>query len=289
MHHNIGGFHTQTKQQQALDKMTSFGGFQCPSCGAPLFVKESSLCCEKGHTYDVARKGYVHLHHKTVQSPYDKDLFDARRAVFDAGFYQPVADALETLLTPLAPATLLDAGCGEGYYLSALSPALPRTLMVGIDLSKEAVLSAAGRLCSALYCVGDLNRLPFQDGIFDVILNILSPASYASFTRVLKRDGFLIKIMPGREYLQEIRKLLPAAKAGYDDTRVPEYLGQHMQVHRLERLHYTLPLSPMEYACFVSMTPLTESLSRSERDDLLLSPFERITIDLQFAVCRAVS
>lgn len=275
----------QTKQQQALVKMNSFGGFQCPSCGAPLFVKEASLCCEKGHTYDVARKGYVHLHHKTVQSSYGKDLFDARRAVFEGGFYQPVADALKTLLVPIKPAALLDAGCGEGYYLSALSTALPDALLLGIDLSKEAILSASGRLGSALYCVGDLNRLPFQNGVLDVILNILSPASYSSFTRVLKKDGCLVKIMPGKEYLQEIRNRLPKAKAGYDDTLVPEYLRQHMQVQRMERLHYTLPLSPVEYACFIAMTPLTESLSPSEREALLIDPPDRITIDLQLGVC----
>jgi SAM-dependent methyltransferase len=266
--------------------MDSFGGFQCPSCGAPLYVKESSLCCEKGHTYDVARKGYVHLHHKTVQSTYGKHLFDARSAVFEAGFYQPVAAALKTLLIPLHPAALLDAGCGEGYYLSSLSPVLPKTLLVGIDLSKEAILSASGRLGSALYCVGDLNRLPFRDKVFDVLLNILSPASYFSFTRVLKKDGCFIKIMPGRDYLQEIRNQLPNAKAGYDDTRVPEYLQQHMHVQRMERLHYTLPLSPDKYACFVAMTPLTESLSERERDALLNSPPNKITIDLQLAVCR---
>ncbi len=268
--------------------MSSFGGFQCPSCGAPLFVKESSLCCEKGHTYDVARKGYVHLHYKTVQSPYDKDLFDARRAVFDAGFYRPVADAVKTLLAPLNPETLLDAGCGEGYYLSSLSPVLPKTLMVGIDLSKEAILSAAGREGTAMYCVGDLNRLPFRDKVFDVLLNILSPASYASFTRVLKKDGCLIKIMPGRDYLQEIRCQLSPTKTEYDDTRVPEYLQQHMHVQHVERLYYTLPLSPKEYACFIAMTPLTESLSIVERDALLHHPPDRITIDLQLAVCRTI-
>jgi 23S rRNA (guanine745-N1)-methyltransferase len=278
----------QTKQQQALEKMTAFGGFQCPSCGAPLFVKESSLCCDNGHTYDVARKGYVHLHHKTVQSPYDKDLFDTRRAVFEAGFYLPVIDALKTLLAPLNPETLLDAGCGEGYYLSSLSPALSETLMMGIDLSKEAILSASSRDGSALYCVGDLNRLPFADHVFDVLLNILSPASYASFNRVLKKDGCLLKIMPGKEYLQEIRRQLPPEKSGYDDARVPEYLKQHMHVHSMERLHYTLPLSPMEYACFVSMTPLTESISGDERNVLLQSPPDKITIDLQLAVCRTI-
>lgn len=276
----------QTKQRQALDKMAAFGGFQCPACGAPIFVKEASLCCEKGHTYDVARKGYVHLHHRTVISPYDKDLFAARRAVFDAGFFKPVVKALEEVLSPLAPVTVLDAGCGEGYYLSSLSPALPHGILIGIDLSKEAILSAAGRDGPALYCVGDLNRLPFQDGVFDVVLNILSPASYASFTRVLKKDGCLVKIMPGREYLQEIRRRMPEGKAGYDDTRVPQYLQQHMQLIRMERLRYTLPLSPASYACFLAMTPLTESLPDKERDLLLQDPPDEITIDLQLAVCR---
>ena len=277
----------QTKQQKALDKMAVFGGFQCPACGAPLFVKDAGLCCEKGHTYDVARKGYVHLHRGMAQGVYGKELFSARRAVFDQGFFSPVAKALEDVLTPLAPAALLDAGCGEGYYLSSLSPALPRCTLVGIDLSKEAILFAAGREGSALYCVGDLNRLPFRDGVFDAVLNILSPASYASFARVLKSGGLLVKIMPGGEYLREIRGRLPSSKAVYDDTRVPEYLQRHMQLLSIERLHYTRPLAPEAYACFAAMTPLTESLSGQELKALLEDCPDRITIDLQLAVCRA--
>ncbi len=276
---------TQTKQQQALDKMAAFGGFQCPACGLPLLICESSLRCEKSHTYDIARKGYVHLHHKTVQSEYDRQLFEARRAVFEAGFYDPVLEALTAILKSLDPGAMLDAGCGEGFYTHALSAALPSSLFIGIDLSKDAIVSAAGRSAAALYCVGDLNNLPFADGTFDAILNILSPASYKSFERVLKRHGRLIKIMPGREYLKEMRERLPGEKSGYDDTKVPEYLKNHMQLDTLDRLHYIQSLTPALYTHFLNMTPLTQSLSADERAALEASIPEKITIDLQLAMC----
>ncbi len=281
----MGGADTQTKQSQALDRMAAFGGFQCPACGAPLVAMEACLRCEKGHTYDVARKGYVHLHHKTVSGFYDKTLFRARRAVFEAGFYLPVIQALAEVLIPLSPRALLDAGCGEGYYLSALSPMLPETFLAGLDLSKEAIQSAAARGGPMVYCVGTLNRLPFADHTFDAVLNILSPASYESFARVLRKDGLLIKIMPGSLYLNEIRERLGAVKP-YDDTLTPAYLARHMRVLRTERLTYARPVSPEEYACFIVMTPLTEGMDPREKEALALAPPKSITIDLHMAVCR---
>ena len=275
----------QTKQQQALDKIAAFVGFQCPACGLPLSVDESSLRCGKGHTYDVARKGYVHLHHKTVQSEYDRQLFESRRAVFEAGFYNPVLDALTSGLQRPLSETVLDAGCGEGFYTHSLASANPDCLFIGIDLSKDAIIAAAGRSASALYCVGDLSHLPFVDDTFDIIMNILSPASYISFDRVLKKGGRLMKIMPGREYLQEIRERLPANKSEYDDTKVHDYLQEHMNLMSLERIYYSKPLTKELYTHFLNMTPLTQSLSNDERNALESHIPTQITIDLQLAVC----
>lgn len=280
-----GGIPTQTKQQQALERMAAFNAFQCPVCGAPLGVSGASLRCEKGHSYDVARKGYVHLHHKTVESFYGKALFEARSAVFDAGFYAPVAESLKDNLLPYSPSALLDAGCGEGYYLNCLSIFSPHCFLVGIDLSREAILAASARDSAAILSVGDLGRLPFGDGVFDAVLSILSPANYESFSRVMKKDGRLLKIMPGQDYLWEIRERLPSPRQERDEGRVLEHLRQHMDILKLERLHYALPLSPEEFSCFVSMTPMTESLSQIEREAVLIDPPSQITIDLVLAVC----
>ena len=265
--------------------MSAFNGFQCPACGASLAVSGASLRCEKGHSYDVARKGYVHLHHTTVEGFYDKALFDARSTIFDAGFYAPVTEALKENLLPFSPKALLDAGCGEGYYLNCLSHFLPQCYMVGLDLSKEAILAASSRESAALWCVGDLGRMPFGDGVFDAVLSILSPANYASFSRVLKTNGRFFKMMPGQDYLREIRERLPSPKQSRDEGRVLEYLRQHMDVLKTERIHYTLPLREKEFEHFVSMTPLTESLSQQEREAIQNNPSSQITIDLTLAVC----
>jgi 23S rRNA (guanine745-N1)-methyltransferase len=276
---------TQTKQQQAVSRMAAFNGFQCPVCGAVLTVSGTSLRCEKGHSYDVARKGYVHLHHTTVEGFYDKALFEARRAIFDAGFYAPVAEALKESLLPLSPTALLDAGCGEGYYLNCLSLFLPQCFLVGLDLSKEAILAASSRESAAILSVGDLGRLPFQNNVFDALLSILSPANYLSFSRVLKKNGRFIKVMPGQDYLREIRERLPSPKQSRDEGRVLTHLRQHMDILKMERIHYVLPLSDKEFGHFVSMTPLTESLTREEREAVQNNPSSRITIDLTLAVC----
>ena len=278
---------TQTKQQQALEKITAFGGLQCPVCKLPLSVHESGLRCDNSHTYDIARKGYVHLHHKTVQSEYDRALFDARRIILESGFYDPVRKALQDVLRSLNPHTVLDAGCGEGYYTHTLAADIPDCLFIGVDLSKDAVVSAAGRSALALYCVGDLNNLPFQDSTFDAILNILSPASYTSFERVLKKQGRLIKMMPGREYLQEIRERLPNAKSEYDDTKVPDYLKEHMHVESMDRIRYTVALTPTLYHHFLSMTPMTQRMPIIDRTALEANIPDEITIDFKLAVCQS--
>lgn len=91
----------------------------CPSCGSLLVRTGDDLACEKGHRVNVNRKGCVNVLSSQVDSCYDADLFAARRRVFDAGCYTAVAEAIEALL-PAGTHHILDAGCGDGWYLNAL-------------------------------------------------------------------------------------------------------------------------------------------------------------------------
>ena len=103
----------------------------CPVCGQPLTMEKPAWHCDTGHSFDVARQGYVNL--LTVDRKHSKQPGDstaqveARRAFLSAGYYAPMAARLAEIVAGERPRTILDAGCGEGYYLTELGKALPET------------------------------------------------------------------------------------------------------------------------------------------------------------------
>ena len=122
----------------------------CPVCGSPLERQAHCLRCPKGHSYDIARQGYVHLlpvNRMNSQLPGDNpDMVRSRSRFLSGEYYRPLAEGLAEAVAKTAPGQglLLDAGCGEGYYTAVLRERLPRLSCVGIDISKEA--AGAGKL-----------------------------------------------------------------------------------------------------------------------------------------------
>ena len=131
--------------------------FRCPVCAAPLDRGERAYTCPNGHSYDIAREGYVHLlpaNRKHARDPGDdRDMAAARNRFLSGGWYAPLRRtlcelALERLGETAAPA-VLDSGCGEGYYTAGVYRALMETgrpvRMAGVDLSKPSLRWAARR------------------------------------------------------------------------------------------------------------------------------------------------
>ena len=138
----------------------------CPVCGAALAPQGAAWRCVQGHCFDVARQGYVNLltvTQKHSRHPGDtREMVAARRAFLDAGWYAPIAKTLADLVRRFCPetASVLDAGCGEGYYLSQLGWVPERW---GIDISRDAVRYAAVRDRSAHWLTATAAHLPFAD------------------------------------------------------------------------------------------------------------------------------
>ena len=109
----------QSKRERFFQAAEGLHALRCPVCGGALTRQGEGLACAQGHTRDVNRKGYVHLLSRPHPTYYDQELFQARRQVFASGCYLPVVEAVEELL-PEGPQRILDAGCGEGYYLAQL-------------------------------------------------------------------------------------------------------------------------------------------------------------------------
>lgn len=126
--------------------------------------------CAKGHCFDIASQGYINLlpvQNKRSLDPGDsKEMVAARHRFLSAGHYAPIAAAVARASLSAFPAgntiACLDAGCGEGYYLRQLAAAesTHNLSLLGLDISKWAVLSAAKQDKRTRWVVGSNAHLP---------------------------------------------------------------------------------------------------------------------------------
>lgn len=261
---------------------------RCPRCKAAFSLTPQSLVCHNGHCYDLSRKGYVNLapSHDQNAEKYGADLFDSRRMVFENGFYAPVAEAIAQMLPVHQPLFLLDVGCGEGYYARLLAEQFAQAEILGLDLSRDAITAAARIPSRVNWLVADLKHLPIADHSADAVLDVLTPADYEAFRRVLKPDGRLIKVIPGTDYLHEVRRAVsPWLKNGaeYDNARVIEHLRANADVLEETEIRVTTPLSPELSRAFLRMTPMTFSVPEEALTSLSLA---EITIHMHVLTCR---
>lgn len=259
----------EDRRRLALSRFQEYEqAFQCPVCGSRMSARRPGrLVCRKKHSFDLSRDGCVNFNAGGRMERYPAALFRSRRHIFELGFYAKAAEALAGIVKEhLAdrPGAVLDAGCGEGYYLRSLieSGIFPKECQwYGLDLSKEAVAMAAKKTTEAAWCIADLARMPFRNRSMDVILNILTPANYGEFGRALKKDGILIKAFPGEGYLQEIRRVLPQGEKTYSSQQVKEYAQEHMEIKWEQEVRYTCPIDQGIFQDFFVMTPMTGGMA----------------------------
>jgi len=220
-----------------------FNQLACPLDGEPLQRESNTWRCSKGHSFDVARQGYVNLlpvQNKRSRDPGDsKAMVVARQEFLAAGFYQPIAQAVAGLMlngvTSSATLNCLDAGCGEGYYLRQLAAhSQPeQTLnLIGLDISKWAVQAAARQdryvqypeaastsvreaepvsgagTRNVSWAVGNNANLPVLSATLDRILCMFGFPVYPEFLRVLKPGGKLLMVDAGADHLRELREII---------------------------------------------------------------------------------
>lgn len=262
----------------------------CPRCGGAFTLAGTSLRCTNNHCYDLCAKGYVNLapQHDQRKEKYDAALFESRNRILSDGFYQPVLDAIACMLRKKhhdEPFTLLDAGCGEGYYTRQLARQFPAATMIGLDLSRDGIRAAARQPGNVLWLVGDLKQLPLCEHQTDVVLDVFTPANYEAFNRALKPDGELIKVIPDRDYLCEIRSAFQPylLKEGYSNQQVLDHLDKHADVLEKVEIHQIFPLTEEESRCFLSMTPMGFSVPADVLENTVL---REITLHLQVLRCR---
>ncbi|TFD75388.1 methyltransferase domain-containing protein [Cryobacterium fucosi] len=181
---------------------------RCPICflplepGGPLILR-----CANGHAYDANKRGYVSLAGGSRRLIGDSAaMLDARDEFLAAGWYGPLRDSLAELIVQENPATVLDVGCGTGYYLRGVLARLPGTRALGMDLSPVAVARTVAGEDRIDGLVADVwAPIPVRDDSVDVILNVFAPRNPAEFHRMLRPGGLLVVVVPQETHLRELR------------------------------------------------------------------------------------
>lgn len=272
----------------------------CPIDGERLVLHEKQLACKNGHSFDVSRQGYVNLlpvQHKRSKEPGDsKEMVIARTEFLNSGFYEPVADKLTEMLLALLldnhsgrqETCLLDAGCGEGYYLDFIinSPDFNNKLsLIGLDISKPAIISAAKRNNQISWIVGTNRQPPVLENSVDIILCVFGFQNYAGFRKILKTDGKIILVEPGTDHLKELREII------YNDPKITEIPGSclaeenGLQVADEQSLLYKITLNNnKQIKNLLLMTPHFYRANKTGREAALELQEIALTVEMVFRV-----
>jgi 23S rRNA (guanine745-N1)-methyltransferase len=167
------------------------------------------VLCARGHSFDIARSGYINLlqpQDRRSKQPGDtKAAVAARRRLHERGVTAPLVRAITEMLHPSAGDIVLDAGCGEGFYLGALAREIGFDAH-GVDISIPAIDAAARRHSGCEWVVANADRrLPYADRSFSIIMSITGRMNSTEFRRVLAEDGRLLVALAAPGDLIELR------------------------------------------------------------------------------------
>lgn len=213
----------------------------CPLCGKPLAVLERSCVCQNGHSFDIARQGYIHLlpvQNKRSLNPGDTpEQVLARREFLEGGFYAPILDTLYHMAKAYC-GPILDVGCGEGYYSAALAQRM-NCQLTGLDISKEAVRRAAGKYKKAQWLCASAARLPIADQSVGILTSLFALTVPQEFSRVLRNDGVFLQVLAAQDHLMGLKSIIYPQLTHKEKDSTPQLEGFTLQESRPVKFTFT--------------------------------------------------
>jgi 23S rRNA (guanine745-N1)-methyltransferase len=266
---------------------------RCPVCRESLNATTAgtgrALRCPHGHSFDIARQGYVDLSAGRLRHAGDTAaMVAARDAFLAAGHF----DAISAAVAAYAPADglVVDVGAGTGRHLAAVLDRASRAYGLALDVSKPALRRAARAHPRAAAAVGDAwGRLPLADGAAALVLDVFAPRNGAEFRRVLAAHGVLVVVSAAADHLAQLVDRLDILHVDPDKgVRLAASLDAHLTRERREHVRTTAALTRAEVAAVVGMGPSAwhaDPEAREERVAGLPEPF-RVTVSVQLSVYR---
>lgn len=254
----------------------------CPHCTAPLSLVEGGVHCAHGHHFDLAREGYLHLlpgtGRRSGQLGDSHAMLRARREFLARGYYDPLADALarqvaailappDAALVAEEPGCVVDAGCGEGFYLGRVHTHLrgngiAAPPLIGVDVAKDAARLAAKAYPLVAFAVADVTaRLPLRDACADILLSLFAPRNPAEFARSVRPHGRVLVVIPTEAHLDGLRAHVPLLRTEPDKREhIVERLASAFSLVGGTPLTYEITLTGADAAHLVAMGPSAHHL-----------------------------
>jgi 23S rRNA (guanine745-N1)-methyltransferase len=271
---------------------------RCPHCGEGLTATTGAVACGEGHSFDVARQGYVSLltGDARLGSADSAPMVAAREAFLAAGHFEPFAEALaresERALAGGAPGCVVDLGAGTGWYIARVLDRLPGRQGLALDLSKHALRRAARAhpRIGAVACDA-WRRLPVRDGVAALVLSVFAPRNGAELARLLGPGGALVVVTPTPAHLGQLVSALGLVTVdARKEERLEAELGPRFALERRTGLDWPLALTPADLANAVAMGPSARHVTPDERDAKIAAlpqPFD-VTASVTISVYRGL-
>lgn len=270
---------------------------KCPACDEQLRLVGKSYICNKKHTFDIAKEGYVNLLvHKSSKEPGDSKLSVLSRKEFlDSGYYDELSNLINTQISKFvntktkSEVDILDIGCGEGFYLSRLKDELNKnnknseTNLWGLDVSKPAIQYASKRSTDIYFCVGNALSLPFQDNSVDLVMSVFAPLDSEEVSRVLKNDGQLIVVIPGKNHLSGLVKLVYDNSEPHREDKDPIKGSTKLKLVDTIEIKNTIKIiGQNKIMALLSMTPYYWSINLEKKQ--ILEKIDKLETEIDFKV-----
>ncbi|MPW35438.1 23S rRNA (guanine(745)-N(1))-methyltransferase [Vibrio sp. B1Z05] len=256
--------------------------YACPLCSQPLTLDSRTFKCSNNHMFDKAKEGYVNLmpaHHKHSKNPGDsKEMMQSRRAFLESGHYQKlqqqlantvqqsIANSIGNPLENSQQPTILDIGCGEGYYTNEIANVLGESAQVyGLDIAKVAVRYASKRYANCHFSVASSYKLPFNDHSLDAIVKVYAPSKQEELLRCLKPGGVLVTVTPGARHLYQLRERI-YQEVRLHEEQADEFAG--LELIEQAKLNYSMQLVEGQAFELLQMTPFAWKASTELQAEL---------------------
>jgi 23S rRNA (guanine745-N1)-methyltransferase len=279
----------------------------CPIDGNKLICcgdeKVTHLRCNQGHCFDVSRQGYINL--LNVKDKRSKDPGDgsamiaARSRILSSGLYEKISSKLSQTIDELMQVllsehqlensvlTVLDAGCGEGYYLDACITALQphyNLQAIGVDISKWAVSAAAKRNKQITWLVASNRKLPVLEKSIDVIVCGFGFPVFSAFKQALKSGAFIVMIDPAEQHLLELRKIIYPMIKDYKENDFSVAKKEGFSIVSQSPLTYSVNVHKDEMQDILTMSPHLYKATMEGKKAVAAIDELAMTVDITFTV-----
>jgi 23S rRNA (guanine745-N1)-methyltransferase len=272
----------------------------CPVCGLELSVRAADAICPNRHAFDRARSGYLNLllsNKKQSAEPGDSvAMLQSRRAFLQAGFYDPMAEAVTTAVADVlrgrGDSRVADLGCGEGFFTARVkrtlsAPDAPAPAIYGLDVSRPGIRMATALDRTITWIVGSLHRSPFLPQSLDVAVSVFAPIDPADARRILRDDGALVTVTPGPDHLDALRIIIYSSVKPH--PQVPAVMAGDtlFDLSTSTRVRYPIALeSAADITHLLAMTPYAWHIKRDAKAHIATLTRLELTVDVYVSVFR---